>query len=125
MFDKIVEARMEEIFELVRENIGQAGYKYQLPAGVIITGGSSQLPGLTKLAKKVFGMPARIGQPRGLNGLIEGITVPAFAVSFGLILEGMSEDDYHSLRNRPLGGGDKGGMNIFGRLRGFIKNMMP
>ncbi len=124
MFDKIVEARMEEIFELVRDNISQAGYDFKLPAGVILTGGSAQLPGLTKLAKKVFGVPARIGRPRGVTGLTDGIDSPSYAVMHGLILEGVSEDDYSSLRNRPLKSED-GGSNIVGRITGFFKNLLP
>lgn len=124
MFDKIVEARMEEIFELARDNISQAGYDYKLPAGVILTGGSAQLPGLTKLAKKVFGVPARIGSPRGVTGLTDGIDSPSYAVMHGLILEGTSEDDYSSLRNRPLKA-DDGGSNIVGRVTGFFKNLLP
>src|SRR5690606_20682865 len=71
MFTKIIEARVSEIFSLVKQNITNAGYSYQLPAGVVVTGGSANLPGITAIAKESFGVPARIGKPRGLEGLTD------------------------------------------------------
>jgi cell division protein FtsA len=128
LFMDTVEARMEETFEFVRDNIVQAGFDFKLPAGVILTGGSAELPNLTKLAKKVFGVPARVASPRGLEGLVDGISSPSFAVLQGMILDGVAEDDYFTLRNRPLLPGKKqggGGNDIVGRIGGFLRNLMP
>jgi cell division protein FtsA len=115
---------MEEVFELVRENITQAGYEYKLPAGVVLTGGSAELPGLTGIAKKVFGVPARVGQPRGLEGLVDGISSPGYASVQGLILYGMNDEGFNVARgsantNQPSGAG------IGSRLGGFFKNLLP
>jgi cell division protein FtsA len=125
LFTEIVEARMEETFELARENIAQAGFDFQLPAGVILTGGSAELPSLTKLAKKVFGTPARVAFPRGLEGLVDGISSPAFSVIQGLILEGLNDDDYNMLRNKPLPVKGPSGSGVVGRVSGFLRNLLP
>lgn len=130
VFMEYTEARMEEIFGFVKNNLVQAGFTTKLPAGVILTGGGSELPGLTKLAKKVFGMPARVASPRGLDGLIDGISTPAFATLQGMILDGVSDDDYFSLRNSPLSpvkkmGSGQSGDGIVGKIGGFLRNLLP
>jgi len=88
----IVEARVEEIFELVKQNIEQSGNEYKLPAGIVLTGGTSQIPGITAIAKKVFGVPARVATPRGVEGLIDGISTPSFAVAQGLLLYALHDE---------------------------------
>jgi len=127
LFAEIVSERIEEIFELVRDNISQSGHEHKLPAGVVITGGSAELPGITSVAKKVFGVPARIGYPRGLDGLTDGISSPAYAVAQGLVLHGMVHDEYSSAastsRASTPSGSQEGGM--IGRVGGFLRNLMP
>lgn len=129
VFTEYTEARMEEIFGFVKNNLTQAGFSTKLPAGVILTGGAAELPGLTKLAKKVFGMPARVASPRGLEGLTDGISTPAFAALQGMILDGISDDDYFSLRNSPLSPikkmGGQSGDNIVSKIGGFLRNLLP
>lgn len=129
MFTEIVDARMDEIFKFVKNNLTQAGFSTKLPAGIILTGGGAELPGLTKLAKEVFGMPARVASPRGLDGLIDGISSPAYAVLQGMILDGIGEDDYFSLRSGPLTPGKKlggqSGDGLAGKLGGFLRSLLP
>jgi cell division protein FtsA len=123
LFGEIVEARMSEIFEMVLQQVEQSHYESRLPAGVVITGGSSLLPGMTQIAKKVFGVPARIGYPRGLEGLIDGVSSPAFATVQGLISHGSSDEG----SPRPSRGGNKVniGGGIGGKITGFFKNLLP
>ena len=73
MLEKIVGARCEEILEMVRDNISKAGYDIAMPAGVVLTGGSSQLRDITKFVQKVIGVAARVGYPSGLTGMTEDI----------------------------------------------------
>jgi len=130
VFMEYTEARMEEIFGFVKNNLTQAGFSTKVPAGIILTGGAADLPGLTKLAKKVFGMPARVASPRGLDGLIDGISTPAYAALQGMILDGTSDDDYFSLRNSPLMpnkklGGQSSGDGIISKIGSFLRNLLP
>ena len=65
-----------------------------LPAGVVLTGGSAQVDGLSTLAREVLGMPVRIGAPSSISGLVDSISNPAFSTSVGLLawgLRGMEE----------------------------------
>jgi cell division protein FtsA len=82
---EIIEARMEEIFYLVLQEIRRSGYDGLLPAGVVLTGGSSLLAGARQLASQVMGLPARIGQPQNLVGLTDQLHSPAFSTSVGLL----------------------------------------
>jgi len=81
----IIEARVEEIFMLVHKEIKRSGYDGMLPAGLVLTGGGSLLPGIRKLATRVTGLPARIGKPEKMVGLTDQISTPAFAASVGLL----------------------------------------
>lgn len=81
----IIEARMEEIFMLVDQEIKHSGYDGMLPAGLVLTGGGSLMPGVRKLATRVTGLPARIGKPEKMVGLTDQISSPAFATSVGLL----------------------------------------
>lgn len=124
LFNEIVSERIEEIFELVRDNISQNGHEHKLPAGLVITGGSAELPGITQIAKKVFGVPARVGTPRGLEGLTDGISSPAYSVAQGLVLHGMMHDEYAGSSNR-VANTNSGGSGLGGRISDFFKNLLP
>jgi cell division protein FtsA len=89
---EIIEARVEEIFELVSKEIKRSGYDGLLPAGVVLCGGTAQLPGLKELARDVMGLPTRIGEPQDLRGLVDTLHSPAFATSVGLLKWGMTQD---------------------------------
>jgi cell division protein FtsA len=124
LFDDIIEARLSEIFDIVIQQIEQSGNEARLPAGVVITGGSSMIPGITSIAKKVFGVPARVGYPKGLDGLIDEISSPAYAVSQGLILSGASDETFSASRRQISLKANKDG-GIFSKVTGFFKNLIP
>lgn len=84
--EKIVKVRVEEILELVREEVSRAGYDIKVPAGVVLVGGTSRLPKITTLVKDVLGIPARVGNPHGLDGMIDEISGPEYATVQGLIM---------------------------------------
>lgn len=81
----IIEARVEEIFHMVLDEIRRSGYDGMLPAGVVLTGGASLLPGIKDVAKKVLGLPVRIAKPEKMVGLTDQISTPAYATSVGLL----------------------------------------
>ncbi|MFS8130932.1 MAG: cell division protein FtsA [Candidatus Dojkabacteria bacterium] len=132
LFNVIVEERVSEIFELVIQNIEQAGYEFKLPAGIVITGGSSQIPGLAAMAKKAFGVPARIGSPKGLEGLVEGLSTPAFAAAQGLILYALNDEVARGDSSRYSTAGSSSnkkrtapGTGIMGRISGIFRTLAP
>lgn len=82
---EIVQARTEEILELIFMEVRRAGYDERISAGMVITGGCARLPGIDILAEEVLRMPVRVGAPRGLYGLSDTLSSPAYATSVGLI----------------------------------------
>lgn len=83
---EIIEPRMNELCQLVQEQIELAGCQDRLPTGIVFTGGGSQLKGLSELATKVTGLPARIGGPVGFTGLVDAVSKPQCATAAGLVL---------------------------------------
>jgi cell division protein FtsA len=81
----VIEARVEEIFKLILRAIEQSGYDGLLPAGLVITGGTAQLRGITDVAERVLNVPCRVANPRNLLGLVDNLHNPAYATSVGLL----------------------------------------
>jgi cell division protein FtsA len=86
---EIIEPRMEEIFQLVQREVVKSGYEGSLASGVVLTGGSMLLPGAVETAEQVFGMPARLGSPIHVVGLVDVVSSPIYAAGVGLVLCGM------------------------------------
>jgi cell division protein FtsA len=83
---EIVEARLEEIFDLVNKELKYIGRDGQLPAGVILTGGGAKLPGIVELAKKQLRLPVTVGLPGSVTTVLDRVDDPSFATSIGLVL---------------------------------------
>jgi len=109
---EIIGARVEEIFGMVLQEIKRSGYDGLLPAGMVLTGGSSSLPGVRTIASKVLGLPVRIAQPENLIGMVDRLHSPAFSTSVGLLRWAMMMSEVAStgggraLRPRIDRGGD-------------------
>jgi cell division protein FtsA len=90
VLSKIIQARVEEILEIVAIEIKRSGYASQLSAGAVLTGGGSLIQGLTPLANEILGMDAKIGLPRGLSGgLVNEVRSPIYATGVGLVLHAL------------------------------------
>jgi cell division protein FtsA len=87
---EIIQARVEELFCLVREEMRKSGYDGLLPGGIVITGGTAELPGVLEMAGQILDLPARIGSPLGLHGIADSINRPAYSTAVGLLLWGLS-----------------------------------
>ncbi|MCK9368497.1 cell division protein FtsA [Candidatus Dojkabacteria bacterium] len=120
---QIVEARLEEILEMVKESVAKSGYNIAMPAGVVITGGSSLLKDATKIGQGVFGVPCRVGYPSGLSGMIEEISDPAYSVVQGLIKYAIDDDSDAASASKQTGGSNIS--NIFKKFVNWVKSLMP
>ncbi|MDP4001335.1 MAG: cell division protein FtsA [bacterium] len=85
---EIVEARLEEIFDLVNKELRAINKDGQLPAGAVLTGGGAKLPGVVELAKKQLRLPVSLGLPGQVTTVIDRVNDPAFATGVGLVLWG-------------------------------------
>jgi len=84
--DEIVEARLEELFELVNKELQRAGRAGKLPNGAILTGGSAKLKGIADYAKEALGLAVRVGEISDYGGVVDDIREPQFATAIGLML---------------------------------------
>jgi cell division protein FtsA len=129
----IIEARMQEIFEIIQNEIKRSGYEGLLPAGVVLTGGASELAGAAELAREMLQVPVRVGVPFGIRGLVDSINSPAFATSVGLLLWGARYGNSLGTPqpiNARAGSGkisrrDEAPLDAFGRLRSWLKAFLP
>ncbi|MDP3278121.1 MAG: cell division protein FtsA [Deltaproteobacteria bacterium] len=87
---RIIEPRMEEIFELVKQTIAQSGYGELLGAGVVLCGGATLLDGCEALAEEILDLPVRRGGPMGVGGMSEMVKSPAHATAVGLLKYGVN-----------------------------------
>ncbi|MGE5337225.1 MAG: cell division protein FtsA [Gemmatimonadota bacterium] len=83
----VIEPRVEELFNLTQQVIRESGYEELLSSGIVLTGGTSLLPGVGELAEDVFLKPARIGWPTYDGSLSDVIRNPRFATVMGLLTE--------------------------------------
>ncbi len=82
---EIIQARCEEILENVQQEIKRSGYDGLLPAGLVLCGGTAQLPGMRDLALSIFELPVQIGIPKAISGLTDKVSGPDAAVGIGLV----------------------------------------
>ncbi|MEL0635767.1 MULTISPECIES: cell division protein FtsA [Marinomonas] len=88
---EVVEARYEEIYSLIQDELRRSGYAERIPAGIVITGGTSLMEGAAELAEKVFDMPVRLSVPdcaKGMSGIVDN---PIYSTSVGLLAYGSKE----------------------------------
>jgi cell division protein FtsA len=94
----VIEPRVEELFTLVQKVLRESGYEEMLASGIVLTGGTSLLPGIVELAEDVFLRPARVGWPGYGGALADVVRNPRFATVMGLIVEAHAQ----RLRGRKL-----------------------
>ena len=85
---EILEPRVEEIFTLIYQELVRSGYDELASSGVVVTGGSAELPGISEMAEQIFSAPARVGYPEEIEGLVDLINKPMYATAVGLVLYG-------------------------------------
>lgn len=119
----IIEARVEEMFVLALQEIKRTGYDGLLPAGLVLTGGSSALPGLRQVAAKVLNLPVRVVAPANLKGLADKLTGPSYATSLGLLHWALRES-LAAPRTKKKKGGRTISVDI-NRGLDFLKRLLP
>jgi cell division protein FtsA len=117
---QIIESRMRETFELLAAEMRSTGAG-MLPAGIILTGGGSQLAGLAELGREVLAMPVRVVSPSGVGGLTDSILTPSYATAIGLLQWGstmLDEGESTRYESAPAAG-------VLGRVRDAIRGIFP
>lgn len=135
---QVVEPRYEELFTLVREELRRSGYEDLVAAGIVLTGGTSRMEGVTDLAEEIFRMPVRVACPQNVRGLADVVRNPIYSTGVGLLQYGMKhsmpaygtetfddvlprrEDSARRKRARPSLTGE-GLSSTIERIRGWFK----
>ena len=115
---EILEPRIEEIFSLIDQEIQRTRLKELLASGVVITGGSAVLPGVCEMADQIFQLPARVGFPRNISGLVDVVDSPVYSTAVGLVLYGF-QDRPQNPRGFRIGG-DSILHKVTGRMKSWF-----
>ncbi len=83
---EIIEARMDELFELVEKELKKFSKQVMFPAGVVLSGGGAKMNGIVEFAKERLRLPAHVGLPEGVDGIVDQIASPEYATAIGLCL---------------------------------------
>ena len=115
---EILNARAEEVLDLVQREVKRSGYDGLLPAGVVLTGGVALLPGLTELSQQRLQWPVRVGRPDGLASSVMDLTSPEYATAVGLLLWGLNRGTIQRVAEPPTS-------HFLDRIVQWLKNLLP
>lgn len=128
LVEGIIKPRLNEIFTMIRLDLEKAGIINRIPSGAIITGGGALTIGLLESAKKTLSLPVRIGEPRGVTGLIDDILTPPFANAIGLILYAAGKEegeDQSKSQGKKLKLPTTKQLGFINKIIQGIKNLLP
>ncbi len=97
---EVVEPRYDELFTLVQAELRRSGFEDMIPAGIVLTGGTSKMEGAIELAEEIFHMPVRLGEPQNVNGLSDIVTNPIYSTAVGLLQYGAKQQLEGALQQR-------------------------
>ncbi|MEX2247151.1 MAG: cell division protein FtsA [Dehalococcoidia bacterium] len=120
---EIIQARCEEILEMVTAEVKRTVHDDIISAGIVLTGGTANLAGLDLLAEQVTGWPARVGMPRNLHGLTDSLVDPAYATSVGLLQWAVNEAEASSWHRAPRASFDLN--SIWRRVGNWARVLLP
>ena len=124
----IIEARVEEMFSLVLQEIKRTGYDGLLPAGIVLTGGSSLVPGIRRAASNVLNLPCRVAAPSNLLGLTDSLQGPAYSTAVGLLHWAQRESVAAQAHPKKKGKAKAGGRPLvvdLGKGLDILKLLLP
>jgi cell division protein FtsA len=120
---QIIQARYHEIFMMVRNELAKVNRDGMLPAGVILTGAGSKMPGVIDLARETLNLPVQIGFPQNFEGVVDKIDDPSYSTAIGLLVWGSRMEE------TSIGIGIDFSKIKFGKmadtLKGWAKNLLP
>ncbi len=114
----IIRARVEELIRLIALELPRAEFDSLVPAGLVLTGGSSNLAGIDILGQQVLGAPVRVGRPIGIYGISDILHNPAYATSVGLVLWGLKPKSITKWKSQSFAGNFR---NLFTRIRSLFR----
>ncbi len=122
---EIIEARLKELFGMVRDQLKSVDKDGMLPSGVVLTGGGSLLEGLVELAKKEYHLPARLAGPvHEIGGMLDRIDHPSWSVALGMMLWGQEQTEQPS-KGFDLSLDRLDLANLASKAKNFLRQLLP
>jgi cell division protein FtsA len=122
---KIIEARIDEIFNLVNKELKKIDRERLLPAGAVLVGGGVKIPGIIDLAKEKLKLPIQLGYPQGIGGLVDKVDDPAFATVIGLIFWALGLRGDREEGRIFLPGRVPSSVNTINKIKRWFRNFLP
>ena len=116
---EVVEPRYDELFTLIQAELRRSGYEDMIPAGIVLTGGTSKMEGVVELAEEIFHMPVRIGAPQGIRGLTDIVRNPIYSTGVGLLQYGSQHQENGGL---AAARSSASGENLFARVKAWLRS---
>ncbi len=120
LLKQVLQARAEEVIELIIGEARRSGYEGMLPAGIVLTGGGAQLNQFDDLLREMLQLPVRIGVPDGLSGLTDSLDSPAYATAVGLLRWGMRHGGRPPEQSPP-----HDDISVYERFRRWLRELLP
>jgi len=117
---EVVEPRYDELFTLIQAELRRSGFEDMVPAGIVLTGGTSKMEGVVELAEEIFHMPVRVGYPQTVRGLNDIVRNPIYATSVGLLHYGMLHRPDSGSASSGKSGSSTGG--FWGRAKAWLQS---
>ena len=122
---EVVEPRYDELFTLIQAELRRSGYEDLIPAGIVLTGGTSKMEGAVELAEEIFHMPVRLGVPHSFKGLSDVVRNPIYSTAVGLLLYGLQKQSdgisISGISNRDNYSSDEQKAPVFERLKRWVQ----
>jgi cell division protein FtsA len=96
---RIMSFRLEEIFQLIAQDLDQAGVRETVRAGVLLCGGAANIPRICELAESVLQMPVTTAKISSMDGLRASMDQPEFATAIGLVKYGSLQQRRRAVKN--------------------------
>jgi len=112
---EVVEPRYDELFTLVQAELRRSGFEDLIPAGIVLTGGTSKMEGAVELAEEIFHMPVSLGKPKNVSGLSDIVRNPIYSTAVGLLLYGAKQQPENIVM--PAAAGMDG---VMGRVKSWF-----
>lgn len=122
---EIIEARAEEIFETIDDELRKIDRSGMLPVGVVLTGSSMKLEGMLDVAKRILRLPAQIGAPTGISSVIDEVNDPGYSTAVGLVAWGFGIRSVSKKRFSLKSINLKGVEQVADQARKWIKKLIP
>ena len=118
MLAEILNARAQDVLDLILREVKRSGYDGLLPAGIVLTGGVAQLSGFAEMSRDQLQWPVRVGRPKGVASSVIDLSSPEYATAVGLLLWGKRNEVEPVISPEPQPG-------VFDRIVKWLRNFLP